>query len=100
VKGIHLTYLEKGALEGIRNNLIAQIDEKDYQLEIKDTLVYEQQGQIALLKESNIDMEDIINNKDEVIQIKDKQIKKAKTNGIFWKAATGILAIVGIGLAF
>ena len=101
VKGIHLTFLENIQLDEMNLNLLTQIDEKDYQLDTKDTIVYEQAEAMMLMAESRVDLDSIIINKDEVIEIQDEQINKVKKGRTFWQIATGVilglLAALAIG---
>ena len=72
-------------------NLLTQIDEKDYQLEVKDTVVYEQAEALAVMAESRMDLDSIIVNKDEIIEIQDEQIKKQKRGKTFWQILSGVI---------
>jgi hypothetical protein len=101
VKGIHLTFLENIKLDEMNFNLLTQIDERDYQLELKDTVVYEQTEAMMLMVESRQDLDSIIINKDEVIEVQDKQIDKMKKGKTIWQIAAGVilglLAALAIG---
>lgn len=101
VKGIHLTFLENIKLDEMNLNLLTQIDEKDLQLNTKDTIVYEQAMSIELMEESRVDLDSIILNKDEIIEIQDEQIHKAKRGKTFWQIVGGaviaVLAALAIG---
>jgi hypothetical protein len=101
VKGIHLTFLENIQLDEMNLNLLTQIDERDYQLDVKDTVVYEQAEAMMLMAESRESLDSIIINKDEVIEIQDEQIDKVKKSRTFWQIATGVilglLAALAIG---
>lgn len=101
VKGIHLTFLENIKLDEMNLNLITQIDEKDYQLEVKDTVVYEQAMSMMLMEGSRADLDSIIVNKDEVIDIQAEQIKKKSRGKTFWQIVSGailvVLAAVAVG---
>ena len=91
VKGIHKTFLEKIKLDEMNFNLLTQIEEKDYQLEVKDTVVYEQAEALAVMAESRMDLDSIIVNKDEIIEIQDEQIKKQKRGKTFWQILSGVI---------
>ena len=94
VRGIHLTYLQNKSFEDLNSNLLAQVKEMDIQLSVKDTIVTEQVKKMSLMKESHIDLEKIINNKDSVITTKDKQIKKVKSKKTFWQITVGVILVV------
>ena len=91
VKGIHLTFLEKIKLDKMNLNLLSQINEKDYQLEVKDTVVYEQAEALMLMAESRLDLDSVIINKDEIIEIQDEQIKKQKRSKTIWQILSGVI---------
>lgn len=101
VKGIHLTFLEKIKLDEMNLNLLTQINEKDYQLEVKDTIVYEQAEALMMMSESRMDLDSVIINKDEIIEIQDEQIKKQKRGKTIWQILSGVilglLAALAIG---
>ncbi len=101
VKGIHRTFLEKFKLADMNLNLLTQIDEKDYQLDVKDTVVYEQAEAITLMAESRVDLDSVIINQDEIIDIQDEQIKKKNRGKTFWQVVSGtilvILAVFAVG---
>jgi len=99
VKGIHLTFLENIKLDEMNLNLLTQIDEKDYQLETKDTIVYEQAMSMMLMAESRVDLDSIIINKDEVIEIQYEQIHKAKRGKTIWQIVGGAIIAVLAALA-
>jgi len=90
VKGIHLTWLEKISLEELNNNLLAQVDGCKAQLVLKDNLITETSGEMSLMKETRKDLEKIIDNKDIIIQTKDKEINRNNRRKNFWKVTTGI----------
>ena len=94
VKAIHLTFLEKIMLDEMNFNLLSQIDEKDYQLEVKDTIVYEQAEAMSLMSESREALDSVIVNKDEVIEIQDEQINKVKRRKTVWQVIGGAVIIV------
>jgi len=94
VKGIHLTFLEKIKLDEMNLNLLSQIDEKDYQLEVKDTVVYEQAEAMMLMAESRKDLDSIILNKDEIIEVQDEQIHKKQRGKTFWQVVSGVLLAI------
>jgi hypothetical protein len=101
VKGIHLTFLENIKLDEMNFNLLTQIDEKDYQLDVKDAVVYEQSMSMMLMTESREDLDSVIVNKDEVIEVQAEQIKKKSRGKTFWQVVSGtilvILAAVAVG---
>ena len=99
VKGIHLTFLENIELDKMNLNLLTQIDEKDYQLDVKDTVVYEQAEAMELMAESRVDLDSIIINKDEIIEIQDEQINKKQRGKTFWQVISGILLGIIAALA-
>jgi hypothetical protein len=101
VKGIHATFLERNSLVHMKRNLEAQIDEKDNQLEILDTTVYEQAAQMELMRSTRQDLDSLINNQDEIIETKDEQIKEVKRSKTIWQAILGgiILLISAISIA-
>ena len=72
-------------------NLLSQINEKDYQLEVKDTVVYEQAEALMLMAESRLDLDSVIINKDEIIEIQDEQIKKQKRSKTIWQILSGVI---------
>jgi hypothetical protein len=97
VKGMHLTYLQKLGLEGLNFNLTSQVWENERQLAMKDTIIGETKSQVSLLQASQKDLQQIVNNKDEAIIIKDKQVKKERTLKTVWKVIAGVLAAISIG---
>ena len=100
VKGIHHTFLEKIKVDEMNLNLLSQINEKDYQLEVKDTIVYEQGQQIELMAESRKDQDSIIVNQDGIIEVQKKQIKKQRQGKTIWQVVSGtFLAIIAVLLA-
>jgi hypothetical protein len=99
VKGIHLTYLEKQSLGDMNLNLLAQLDEKEVQLELKDTVVMEKTAEIMLMKSNRQDLDSIIINKDEIIDVKDEQIQRVKRNRTFIEIAAGVIIVVLAALA-
>lgn len=99
VKGIHRTFLEKIMLDEMNLNLLTQINEKDYQLEMKDTIVYEQAEAMMLMAESREDLDSIIINKDEIIEVQDEQIKKAKRGRTIWQIVGGAIIVVLAAIA-
>jgi len=99
VKGIHLTFLENIKLDEINLNLLTQINERDYQLELKDTVVYEQAEAIMLMAESRLSLDSIIINKDEVIELQDEQITKVKRSRTIWQILLGAIITVVTALA-
>lgn len=99
VKGIHLTFLENIELDKMNLNLLFQINEKDYQLDVKDTLVYEQAAAMMLMSESRMDLDSIIVNKDQIIKEQDGQIKKTKRRKTIWQITTGVILGILAALA-
>lgn len=99
VKGIHLTFLEKIMLDSMNLNLLTQINEKDTQLATKDEIVYEKSMSMALMAESRMDLDSIIVNKDEVIEIQDEQVKKAKRGKTIWQIIAGAILVVFAAIA-
>jgi hypothetical protein len=94
VKGIHLSFLENIKLDEMNLNLLTQIDEKDYQLEVKDAVVYEQSMSMVLMKGSRADLDSIIVNKDEVIEVQAEQIKKKSRGKTFWQVVSGVILVL------
>ena len=94
VKGIHKTFLEKESLEYMNGNLLVQLKEKDVQLDLKDTTVYEYQLSMKMMENNREDLDKVIQNKDKEIKIKDKQIKKEHKGKRFWQIAGGAIIIV------
>lgn len=94
VKGIHQTYEEKRSLIGMNINLQNQVSELMKQTLIQDTTKYLLTSNIQIMSENRTDLEKIIVNKDEEIQIKDKQLKKEKRKRIF--QVTGVAITGGI----
>jgi hypothetical protein len=99
VKGIHLTFLEKIKLDKINLNLLSQITEKDYQLDLKDTVVSEQSETIMLMAETRQDLDSIIFNKDEIIEIQGEQIHKKQKGKTFWQVVSGVFFAIITALA-
>lgn len=94
VKGIHLTFLENISLVDLNSNLLNQLDEVSSQLHTKDAIVNEQDAEILLMQETRQDLDSIIYNKDEVIGIKDEQIKKERRNKHIWQSAMGAVIVI------
>lgn len=94
VKAIHLTFLEKIKLDEMNFNLLTQIDERDYQLELKGAVVYEQAESMMMMAESREDLDSIIINKDEIIEVQDEQIKKKQRGKTFWQVTTGVILAI------
>jgi len=99
VKGIHLTFLENIKLDEINTNLLSQIDEKDYQLDLKDTVLYEQKSAMLLMEESRLDLDSVIINKDQIIDIQDEQINKKQRGKTFWQIVSGVFLAIIAALA-
>lgn len=97
VKGIHLTFLENIKMDEINTNLLAQLDEKDNQLDLKDTVVYETQMAMMVMKENRLAQDSIILNQENIIGIQGKQIKKDKFWKRFFQIATATLTAVLTG---
>jgi len=93
VKCIHLTFLEKKSLGDINYNLIAQVKEKDYQLEIKDTIISEQERKGMIMELMRTEFETIINNSNKIIDINNKEIKKERRQKTMWQITTGAVVI-------
>jgi len=93
VKGIHLTYLEKESLEGMNYNLLAQLKEKEFQITDISTIATAREDQMEMLFDNQTDLEKELNNKDAIIDIKDKQIKKERNRKTFWQVAGGIIVM-------
>ena len=94
VKGIHKTFLQKESLEDMNGNLLVQLIEKDVQLVLKDTTVYEYKESMMVMENNRQNLDSIIINKDELIEIKDKQIKKEHRRKRFWQIAGGVIVVV------
>jgi hypothetical protein len=99
VKGMHLTFLENIKLDEMNLNLLTQIDERDYLLEVKDTVVYEQAMSMKMMAESRVDLDSIILNKDEIIDIQDEQINKKQRGKTFWQVVSGVFLAIIAALA-
>jgi hypothetical protein len=99
VKGIHLTYLQKQSLEDQNGNLLAQLGEKDHQLSLKDSVVYEQTDQMMLMKASRQDMEQMVANQDTIIQVQEKQITKCKRKRTFLEIVGGAIIVALTAIA-
>ena len=101
VKEIHKSFLENIKFDEMNLNLLSQISEKDYQLEVKDTIVHEQAEEMILMDESRMDLDSIILNKDQIIEVQGEQIHKVKRGKTFWQITTGVivglLAAVAVG---
>jgi len=95
VKFIHLTYLERLNLQEQNDNLVSQITNYESQLLLKDTIYEKKIMQLDLANKSISDYEEIIINKDEEIALKDQELAK-KGNGLLWKIAVGVLAVITI----
>lgn len=78
----------------MKGNLIDQINELGSQLQVKDMIVDEQDIQLMLMKQTHQDLDSIVDNKDEVIEVKDKQIKKERRNKTIWQTTMGVLIVV------
>lgn len=100
VKGIHKTFLENIKYDEMNLNLLSQISEKDYQLEVKDTIVHEQAAEMILMDESRMALDSIILNKDQIIEVQGEHIHKVKRRKTFWQIITGaaiVLTAVAVG---
>lgn len=91
IKGIHKTYLEKEQLLAMNNNLESQKEELFKEIALRDALEVEVSSAMNVMQETRRDMEQIIENKDEEIKMKEKQAKKQKRRNV--------LKIIGVGIA-
>ena len=97
VKGIHVTYLENLTLKGLDINLREQVDNCASRLAVAGTISGELRGQVDILKSEKEDYKEIISNKDEKINLQEKQVKKEKRKKGFFKITTivaGALAVL------
>lgn len=94
VKGIHLTYLEKETLETMNDNLMATIKEKDFQLADLEGITQTNTEQMALLDQNQKDYAKELTNKDEIIQIQEKEIKKERNKKTFWQVTGGAIILL------
>ena len=99
VKSIHLTFLEKISLEGMNANLVQQVAGCENQLALKDDIAEEVEGEMMLMKENRSSLEEIVDNKDEIIKFQDKQIDKSGKRKGFWKVTSGVLGVIVLILA-
>ena len=99
VKEIHLNFIDNIACMGVLSeseNLISNLEE---QLILKDKQLEYLESSLYLSTENLKTSESIISNKDEEIGIKNEQIKKEKGKTLFWKIVTGVVVVIGTGLA-
>lgn len=99
VKGIHLTYLEKLKLEEMNYSLVGQIGELKYQTLAQDSVVYESAMVMSMMKKSRQDLEEVILNKDEIIEVQQEQISKKKRKATIWHIVGGTVVVVLLGFA-
>ena len=97
VKAIHLTFLQKESLLGLRDNLSSQVKVCERQLGLKDTVITALKSENTLMVLSRKDMDKIIINKDAIIGVKDKEIKQQTRRKNFWKFTTAVA--VGLGVS-
>jgi hypothetical protein len=100
IRLIDETYLKKASLENITalldkdmNNLLAVI-------QTKDSLItsYKQSSFNLLIQ--NVNLAEVIENKDKEIVLYQKQEKRYNRNGIIWKVSTGVATVVAFIFAF
>jgi len=94
VKSIQITYLENKSLLGMNNNLVSQVQELQGLISLKDEVLTQKSAQMELMGSSRYDVEKIIQNKDEEIKIKDKQLKKEKNRKRFSQYISGAIILV------
>lgn len=101
VKAIHRTYLEHQGLIALNDNLQQQKDEFVHQIELHETLAMETSSSMAFMKENRADLEQVIENKDAIIETQDKQLKKAKRKSFLDKVliGAGVISAFIIGAA-
>lgn len=94
VKGIHLTYLEREALETMNVNLLETLKEKDFQLADLGSISETRQSELTLYKENQSDFREELANKDSIIELKDKEIKKERNRKTFWQVTGGAIILL------
>jgi hypothetical protein len=99
VRGIHLTFLEHLKLQDISAVMEDQIDELLLKAHMQDTIAIENKVAMALMIENRQDLEQIIDNKDGVIEEKDKVIKKVKSRKTLWQIIAGSILVVFTAIA-
>jgi hypothetical protein len=99
VKGIHLTFLEKLTLKDINGIMRDQIKELTFQTQVQDSVVVEYSESVELLKADTTDMRQIIDNKDQIIEVQEKNIKKQKRKKTIWQIIGGAIIVLLAGIA-
>lgn len=99
VRNIHLDYLENNELWFLAANLELQVEncQDILALNIERSLKYSKQ--VVNFKSQKVDYEEIIDNKDEEIELLQDDAKNEKREKGFWKVVSGILAAAAILIA-
>jgi len=92
IKSIHITYLERFMLVEKEKNLLAQVNNYESQLSLKDTIYNQKEMQYKKLNMNARSYEEIIDNKDEEIVLKDVVIKKNNRRNKWLKLTIVIVA--------
>lgn len=87
VKAIHLTFLEKFSLQQMNTNLQGQIGNYEMQLSLKDNMLATRSQQMELAKSNIQSQESIIENKDEIISVQERELRRRNRGNTFWKSA-------------
>lgn len=98
VKGMHKTYLENESLIALNDNLQDQKNELVHQIQLQDELSLETSSAMKVMEKTREDLEQVVENKDEEIEIKNKEIKKQKRRGVFKLIGVGFVSLL-IGFA-
>jgi ElaB/YqjD/DUF883 family membrane-anchored ribosome-binding protein len=94
VKGIHRTYLEHQGLIALNENLQKQKGEMFKRIHLQEAEAAKNASTMSLMEDNRDDLEQKIENKDEVIELQDKALKKNKRKETWQKIGIGAGALL------
>jgi len=97
IKGFHLTFLQKAQLDKINGNLLGQIQNCESRVIKKDSIISLKNDKIEYLNQTRNALDSIILNDTAIIELKDKQIKKANRKKNFWKIFSLFIGGIAVG---
>lgn len=99
VRNIHLDYLENNELWFLAANLELQVENCESILALNIERSSKYSKQMDNLKSQKVIYEEIIDNKDEEIELLQDDVKDEKRGKGFWKVVSGVLAAAAILIA-
>jgi hypothetical protein len=94
VQRIHLTWMERISLSDMNLNLKDRIHELNDQLLLKDSVAINSEQKMVLMQASTRDYQEIIINKDEIIEGQDDFIKKKKKQTKIGRFVAGAVIVI------